>query len=246
MSKLHKTTKSEGNVEKILDELSVKYERVRVVLFKEYYTSIWILFEEQELILFEEDKKHISKNPNSKGVTEFIKKLGGKPYKKVFLEKKICNFSEDYIAKRLYGLYGKWNLSANNPYNSTVNKNIVMEKVNFKQIFQEEDLVGKTIERIYNDSERIFIFFTDKSFGIFRSMPYVDNCAELDENKYDLTPRPYNFRDLFAAGFITEEDFYKFKKEVEIAEADRQKEKELETLRKLQEKYGNLWKHKSG
>lgn len=102
-----KDTKSEVNIEKILDELSLKYERHRIILFKEFFVTIWVLIDKFEMILFDEDRNPIRNNKASKEMLSFVEKFGGKNYKKVFLEKKYCSFSEDYIAKRLYDLYGK-------------------------------------------------------------------------------------------------------------------------------------------
>lgn len=105
-----------------------------------------------------------------------------------------------------------------------------------KQIKHLEDLAGKTISRVYEPDlwqseldNKFFIFFTDDTFAIIEAG--YDAWIALDVYDYNITPSRYNYRTLRALGLIDDSTF---------AELKQQDEKEIETLKKLREKYPNI------
>lgn len=105
-----------------------------------------------------------------------------------------------------------------------------------KQIKHLEDLTGKTISRVYEPKinepdlgNMFFIFFTDDTFAIIETE--FETWIALDNYDYNITPSRYNYRILKTLDLIDDSTF------VELKQQD---EKEIETLKKLREKYPNI------
>lgn len=109
-----------------------------------------------------------------------------------------------------------------------------------KQLFENEELIGKTIKRAINpDSNysKMFLFFEDESFCIFES---IGDDVEIDDQNYNQNPNRWNHRQLFELGFIDQAKFIEIQSSVEKEREEDRKKQDLETLRKLQEKYGSV------
>lgn len=96
-----------------------------------------------------------------------------------------------------------------------------------KQIIEESELVGKTIEKQGYADNTFALFFNDNTFSIFRGCGYESNDVELMEESYSLEPNIYNCYDLKELGVISEESYNKmllaYKKERIIKESEQEK-----------------------
>jgi len=110
-----------------------------------------------------------------------------------------------------------------------------------KQILNNEELSGKTIERAQLlDSKKYFLFFTDKTFCVFDARGYEDPEIELDEEGFDLTPKEYNYYDLEVLGLISNEECRALELKYQNERDESRKRQEIDELKKLQQKYPDV------
>lgn len=109
-----------------------------------------------------------------------------------------------------------------------------------KQLFETEELIGKTIKKAINPDnrdEKMFLFFEDETFCILER--HWD-CVEISENEFDLIPNNWNHDLLFELGIIDESKFLELNAVLEKNREEERKKQDLEMLKKLQEKYGSV------
>ena len=105
-----------------------------------------------------------------------------------------------------------------------------------KQIFEEKDLKGKTIESTLTSGEEFWMKFTDGSFAVLdiqyegTGFGYSDNNIIVSEWQKDNTDR-----ELVTLGIITKEEYANATTEQELR-YEKQRAKEQELLLKEQEK----------
>lgn len=111
-----------------------------------------------------------------------------------------------------------------------------------KQLVSAEELLGKTVEYIDNDSDSLFIKFNDGSFVLINTWEHSD-YVNISDNKYDTTPTLANFRELYERDFIDSEQYLKFKR-MELDENSKREQvyinDELATLKRLRAKYPDV------
>lgn len=109
-----------------------------------------------------------------------------------------------------------------------------------KQLFETEELIGKTITKAINpnsNDEKMFLFFQGDTFCILES---ICDAVEIDDQDYNQTPNKWNHRQLFELGFIDEAKFIEIQSSVEKEREEDRKKQDLEMLKKLQDKYGSV------
>jgi len=109
-----------------------------------------------------------------------------------------------------------------------------------KQIIESEELIGKQIKKTDYIDNHFFLFFTDKTFCVFKGCGSDERDVELMCEDFSIEPNDYNYKELYNLGFIT--DFEKTKYEVKLLKQKRDAEfkNEVETLKKLKAKYPNM------
>ena len=93
-------------------------------------------------------------------------------------------------------------------------------------------LTGKTILKTTKSDSLFMLIFTDGTFCIITDTGFD---VDIDEEDFNLIPSIYNYQKLYQMELIDKETHNTFKHEEEI----RIKERELQLLKKLQEKYKN-------
>ena len=109
-----------------------------------------------------------------------------------------------------------------------------------KQLFETEELIGKTIKKAINpdsNDEKMFLFFEDETFCILER--HWD-CVEISENEFSLIPNNWNHDLLFELEIINESKYSELKESIEKEREVERKKQDLEMLKKLQEKYGSV------
>lgn len=110
----------------------------------------------------------------------------------------------------------------------------------FKQITSVKELIGKTIERTgYSDNE-FFLFFTDKTFCIFKGCGYDENDVQLSEDLFNTEPNRFNVHKLLDLGFLDKDYTDEI---IAIIAKKHNKEirnKEIAQLKELKAKYPNI------
>jgi len=82
-----------------------------------------------------------------------------------------------------------------------------------KQIFKEEELIDKVIDRVVTYKNQIVMYFKDKTFSIFN---YVNgNCKILSDLSINITPNVSNCNYLYGIGMITLKEYNDIQKEQE-------------------------------
>lgn len=105
------------------------------------------------------------------------------------------------------------------------------------QLLLEEELIGKTITRTFEDDDYFFLFFEKDEFAIIKAKGFDCSYIELENDLYDLKPTAYNAHDLYKQGFISEDQLEEFKKKEEQETIEFNKQKEINQLKNLLKKY---------
>lgn len=106
-----------------------------------------------------------------------------------------------------------------------------------EQLLEQADLYGKTIERIANEGEQIWIFFTDNSFSVIVNEGYDDTDLNIDTDQHSIIPTKYNYRTLFRVGIITKDEYDTFERESMGIEKKRQLKQRKEQYEKLKKEF---------
>lgn len=107
------------------------------------------------------------------------------------------------------------------------------------QITDQYELVGKTIERITDEDEKMFLFFTDNTFAVLKRGGYEISYIEIMSEPYNIEPNDYNLYELKNIGIISEEEYESLSSERRIREVKAKEQKERELFIKLKEKFAN-------
>jgi len=100
--------------------------------------------------------------------------------------------------------------------------------------FNDENLVGKTIERVIGgDYDDNFIFFTDKTFLCFDS----DDGIITYNNDFNMMPNIHSCDRLYRLGFINEVEKNKILGDHNNEILRKREEHEINTLKRLLSKY---------
>ncbi len=109
-----------------------------------------------------------------------------------------------------------------------------------KQLFEDQDLTGKTIKKAeFIQDDKFFLLF-DQSFCILKCVGWDDRVMEIDNEDYSLTPNAYNCKELFQLGLIDEKTKNEIVKAYQNKNDNLIKEKELKKLAELRKKYPDL------
>jgi hypothetical protein len=106
-----------------------------------------------------------------------------------------------------------------------------------KQIVDQKELIGKTIVRTGDASERFFIFFSDNTFCVLESAGWDDHYVQLDTDIFNQQPAGYGNEDLLELGFITKEQDDEARRLYTQQLIDNKKNEEIATLKELAKKY---------
>ena len=109
---------------------------------------------------------------------------------------------------------------------------------NLTQIFNEDDLIGKTITKVIDEDSLILMFENDE-FAVIHSYDGSENVY-VDSSAMTLTHTGYNHHTLFEMGLMTKEQIDEIaNKRKEQSEAQA-REAELQQLARLRAKYPEL------
>jgi hypothetical protein len=105
-----------------------------------------------------------------------------------------------------------------------------------KQIKEEGELIGKTIQRVGKDDNFFGLFFDNGDYAMFRQELWGDSVT-LSRDDYNLEPTAYNMWDLRDMGVLSKEEYQRLSEQQRIKDARIEKKRELKQLQKLKEKY---------
>ena len=105
------------------------------------------------------------------------------------------------------------------------------------QIKEQDELTGKTIQRVAYTDNRLFFFFTDNTFCISRGCGWESRDVEIMDETYDTKPNDWNLDELKEVGILDEQTFNRLKFERQNRRDAIQKQKDLEKLEELKRKY---------
>lgn len=108
-----------------------------------------------------------------------------------------------------------------------------------EQIKKSNELIDKQIKRTAYTDNHFFLFFTDDTFCVFRGCGWDERDVELMDEDFYTEPSSYNYKELHELGFITFEQKAEYATLFANQAKDEEISKELETLKKLKEKYPN-------
>ncbi len=106
-----------------------------------------------------------------------------------------------------------------------------------KQIKEENELVGKTIDKQGYADNTFALFFNDNTFAIFRGCGWDERDVELMGEDYNLEPNTSNCYDLKDIGVINEAECKKVWDDYNAKEKIKNEEKERLQYEKLRLKY---------
>jgi len=106
-----------------------------------------------------------------------------------------------------------------------------------KQITDEESLIGKTIQRVASGDDKMFLFFNDNTFVVFRHGGYEISYVEIMDDTYNIEPTKYNLYELREIGILSEEEYQILCEENRKNEAIVKEQKERELFIQLKEKF---------
>ncbi len=107
-----------------------------------------------------------------------------------------------------------------------------------EQITTIEGVIGKTIARIQETYDNLFVFFSDDTFCVIVSDGWgSDQSPKLSDNLYNIQAGSYNDVDLVTLGFITEQQRLEAHRENEEMERQLIEQEEIATLKQLAKKY---------
>ena len=110
-----------------------------------------------------------------------------------------------------------------------------------KQLKEASELLNKTIERTAYVDNVFCLFFTDKTFCIFKGCGWWDEKdVELLDEDFSITPNEYNIKELLSLGFISQSEADAAEKEIEEKYEKASEQKEIEQLKKLKAKYPDI------
>ena len=105
------------------------------------------------------------------------------------------------------------------------------------QIKEQDELTGKTIQRVAYTDNHLFFFFTDNTFCISRGCGWESRDVEIMYETYDTKPSDWNLEELKEVGILDEQTFNRLKFERQNRRGAIQKQKDLEKLEELKRKY---------
>lgn len=111
--------------------------------------------------------------------------------------------------------------------------------MDFKQLFKEKDLIGKTIQRMEYNENHLFFFFTDNTFCVARGCGWEERDVELMYEKYNIEPNDWNLEDLHEIGVIDEPTFNRLRFERQNRRDAAERERDLQKLEELKQKYNS-------
>lgn len=106
------------------------------------------------------------------------------------------------------------------------------------QIFDQKDLIGKTITLAGISGATFCLRFSDGSYAIFRATNY-DGTTEFDieEGSYSIEPNDLNLLELRDFGVINGEEYNRLGNERRLRQMANQETYERDQLAKLKKKY---------
>ena len=108
-----------------------------------------------------------------------------------------------------------------------------------KQIIEQKDLIGKTIQKTGYADNTFALFFDNEEYAIFRGCGWDSKDVELMEDEYSLDPTYMNCYELEELGVITVEEKCKIYEDRELEVKKIKEAKEKEEFNRLKLKYGS-------